>query len=232
VAFFSVHERVPQGAYLRGDTLVLAQQGREVDICNRRDLLLRGTHNVCNVLAACAVAAVMGVQADLMAKVARTFAGVEHRLELVGEIDGVRYFNDSIATSPERAIAALASFDEPVLLLAGGRDKHLPWETWAHLVQRKATMVITFGEAATLVEHALRQLEGATPPVRSAGSLERAVELAHDAARPGQVVLFSPGGTSFDAYRDYVDRGEAFKTMVGRLRDAHEHSPDEGRNDR
>jgi UDP-N-acetylmuramoylalanine--D-glutamate ligase len=219
VAFFSLSEPVPQGAYLKGDTLALVRDGTggEVAVCSRNDLLLRGVHNVANVLAACALVGSLDVPAEAIAEVARTFAGVEHRLELACERQGVSYYNDSIATSPERAIAALNSFVEPIVLLAGGRDKHLPWDAWVAAVQRKVVHVITFGEAAPLIERALGQLDrrrGQAPPIHRAENLEHAVQLAQQLAQPGEVVLFSPGGTSFDAFHDYAERGETFKRLV------------------
>jgi len=223
VAFFSLRERVAQGAYLNGDVLVLVQGGHETEICRKIDLKLRGMHNVANVLAACAAVAALGVPAVAVARVARTFTGVEHRLELVRELDGVRYFNDSIATTPERAMAALNSFSEPVVLLAGGRDKHLPWDNWAECVKRQVVHVITFGEAAPLIARVLSALDshrGQVPPIHPAQNLDRAVRLARQLARPGQVVLLSPGGTSFDAFRDYVERGDVFKRLVHSLSDS------------
>jgi UDP-N-acetylmuramoylalanine--D-glutamate ligase len=224
VAFFSLSERVSLGAYLKGDTLALVRGGTgdEIALCNRNDLLLRGVHNVANVLAACALVARLDVPAEAIAEAVRTFAGVEHRLELVCEWQGVSYYNDSIATSPERAIAALNSFVEPIVLLAGGRDKHLPWDAWVAAVQRKVVHVITFGEAAPLIERALGQLDrrrGQAPPIHRAANLGHAVQLAQQLAQPGQVVLFSPGGTSFDAFHDYVERGETFKRLVRGLGD-------------
>jgi UDP-N-acetylmuramoylalanine--D-glutamate ligase len=224
VAFFSLSERVSQGAYLKADTLALVTSGSEGDvpICSRNDLLLRGMHNVANVLAACALVAPLQVPVAAMAEVARTFGGVEHRLELVREWRGVSYYNDSIATSPERAVAALNSFAEPIVLLTGGRDKHLPWDTWVATVQRKVVHIITFGEAAPLIERALGQLDsrqGQAPPTHRADNLAHAVELAQHFAQPGQVVLFSPGGTSFDAFQDYAERGETFKRLVHALGD-------------
>jgi UDP-N-acetylmuramoylalanine--D-glutamate ligase len=236
VVFFSLSERVSQGAYLKGNTLMLVHGGTggeagtspggsETPVCGRDELLLRGVHNVANVLAACALVALLDVPAEAMAVVARTFAGVEHRLELVCEWQGVSYYNDSIATSPERAIAALNSFAEPIVLLAGGRDKHLPWDAWVAAVQRKVVHVITFGEAAPLIERALGQGDvrgGQVPPTHRAEDLGRAVQLAHQLAQPGQVVLFSPGGTSFDAFHDYAERGQTFKRLVRSLRDCPE----------
>ena len=221
VAYFSLCDVVPAGAYLRGEDLILVQEGKTEKVCRRAELMLRGKHNVANILAACAMASELGLPIEAMASVARTFAGVPHRLELVGDLGGVRYYNDSIATSPERAMAALESFSEPIILLAGGRDKHLPWEAWASLVQRKVVLVITFGDAAGLIEEALKRLGKASPPVQRAGSLAQAVEMAHAAAAAGQVVLLSPGGTSFDAFHDYVERGEVFRALVSSLRTDH-----------
>lgn len=220
VAFFSLREPVPAGSYLRGKELVVIRAGKPEAICTRDELLLRGKHNIANILAACAMASELGVTTQAMAAVARSFGGVPHRLELVRELGGVRWYNDSIATSPERAMAALESFDEPIILLAGGRDKHLPWEAWASLVQRKAKLVITFGEASSLIEDALLRVANPRPPVERAGTMARAVELAHSAATSGQVVLLSPGGTSFDAFHDYEERGNVFRELVSQLRPA------------
>jgi len=216
-SFFSLNETVPRGALLRGNTLVLHSEARTKDICPIGDVRLRGMHNVSNALAASALADVLGVRPEIMADVVRTFSGVEHRLEPVCEVDGAWYYNDSIATSPERAMAALRSFQEPVVLLAGGRDKHLPWHEWAELVSRKAVRVITFGEAAVLIERVVEQLGPKAPPLHHADSVEEAVDLAYQLVGPGQVVLFSPGGTSFDGFRDYEERGREFKRLVQAL---------------
>jgi len=114
-------------------------------------------------------------------------------------------------------MAAVKSFDEPIVLLAGGRDKHLPWEDWANLVSRKVAQVVAFGEAGALVERVLGPAGGRAPPIQRVDSLAQAVELAAMVARPGQVVLLSPGGTSFDTFRDYAERGETFKRLVRSL---------------
>jgi UDP-N-acetylmuramoylalanine--D-glutamate ligase len=169
---------------------------------------------VANVLASCALASLVGVHQRHMREAIQAFAGVEHRLEPVRQMRGVWYYNDSIATSPERAIAALRSFSEPIVLIAGGRDKHLPWKEWAELVSRKAVHVVAFGEAAQIIEGALHRLGKRTPPLHRAGNLAEAVEMAQALAQPGQVVLFSPGGTSFDSFRDYAERGQVFKRLV------------------
>ncbi len=214
VAFFSIREPVARGAYLKNDLVVVRRVDGEAAVCSVGDIKLRGMHNVANVLAACATSNVVGVEPHEMAKVATAFAGVEHRLELVRELRGASYYNDSIATSPERAIAALKAFSQPIVLLAGGRDKHLPWDDWAELVRGKVSHVILFGEAAGQIERALQMHGLGRTHLHRAGTLERAVTLAEQVAQPGDVVLFSPGGTSFDAFRDYAERGQIFRQLV------------------
>jgi len=141
----------------------------------------------------------------------------------VRERDGVRWYNDSIATAPERVAAALKAFDEPIVLLAGGRDKHLPWKEMADLTLRKVRHLVLFGEAADLIDGEIELArERATDPapvleVHRCEALEDAVEAAAAVARPGQVVLLSPGGTSFDAYRDFEARGQHFCELVRAL---------------
>jgi len=188
-------------------------------VCRADEVKLIGRHNLANLLAACAVAGTAGAPVEAMRQVATTFGGVEHRLELVRERSGVRWYNDSIATTPERATAALRAFEAPVVLLAGGRDKHLPWQEFAALAQHKVRHLILFGEAAGLIAQAMRA-EGGTEQgckIHQGGTLEGAVSLAAQLAQPGDVVLLSPGGTSFDAYRDFVARGEHFRKLVKAL---------------
>jgi UDP-N-acetylmuramoylalanine--D-glutamate ligase len=189
-------------------------------ICDARELRLRGRHNVANVLAACATVATLDVPVAAMHAVATTFAGVAHRLELVAERNNVRYYNDSIATSPERAIAAIESFTEPIVLLLGGRDKDLPWEELAELVCRRVDHVVLFGEAAVKIRQALTAAGAgsgaATRPysLQTAAALREAVSMAHKVAQAGDVVLLSPGGTSFDEFKDFEERGKSFRTWV------------------
>ncbi|MCG2767115.1 MAG: UDP-N-acetylmuramoyl-L-alanine--D-glutamate ligase, partial [Anaerolineae bacterium] len=169
----------------------------------------------------CAIAGVAGAPVEAMRAVATTMVGIEHRLEFVREHQGVRYYNDSIATSPERAMAALRAFDEPVVLLAGGRDKHLPWDAWADLALEKARHLVVFGEVQPIVERAIAtaQLKGQRDLreslwMRSVETLGEAVAFAASLARPGEVVLLSPGGTSFDEFKDFAERGDRFRMLV------------------
>jgi UDP-N-acetylmuramoylalanine--D-glutamate ligase len=234
VLWFSLQQAVEEGAFVHENELVLRLAGRETVLCKVDELELRGRHNLANVLAASTLVAAVSVARqegagpgdpalEAMRRAATTFGGVKHRLELVRERDGVRWYNDSSATTPERTVAALRSFDAPIVLLAGGRDKYLPWDEMAELTWRRVRHLVLFGEAADLVEGAMH---GALPGegevtretcIHQAGSLSRAVELADGLARPGDVVLLSPGGTSFDAYRDFPARGEHFRQLVQAL---------------
>ena len=229
VIWFSLEQQVDEGAFLRGDDVALRLAGREKVLCRAAELRMLGRHNLANLLAACAV--VLGSMAalqdsaeldslpiDALHRVATSFEGVEHRLELVRVRHEVRWFNDSIATTPERAVAALRAFDAPVVLLAGGRDKHLPWEEMAALTWRKVRHLVLFGECAPLIDRAMARTKNGSVPqqtmIHHAGTLTQAVSLAAELARPGDVVLLSPGGTSFDAYQDFVERGEHFRALV------------------
>ena len=221
---FSLKEEVEQGTFLRDGEIILRLGDTEQRICSADEIKLLGRHNLENVLAACTIAAVAGASRQAMADVTTTFEGVEHRLELVREMGGVRYYNDSIATSPQRTVAALRSFDQPIVLLAGGRDKHLPWDEMARLTLQKARRLVLFGEAAPIIEKAIRvssfefrvsrDLEEL---VHRCQTLDEAVEVAAREAQPGDVVLLSPGGTSFDAFSDFAERGERFRELVKAL---------------
>jgi UDP-N-acetylmuramoylalanine--D-glutamate ligase len=146
---------------------------------------------------------------------------VEHRLEIVRQRHGISWVNDSIATAPERTVAAMQSFSEPIVLLAGGRDKHLPWEECAVVIHQRARQVILFGEAAGLIYAALRKYaEGhgvSLVPVLRCADLPQAVAAASSVAQQGDVVLLAPGGTSFDAYVDFAARGQHFRELVEQL---------------
>jgi UDP-N-acetylmuramoylalanine--D-glutamate ligase len=228
LALFSVQEeprdgsRVESGAFLRDEIVTLRLDGQEQQICRTAEIKLLGRHNVSNVLAACVLAGAAGVSAEVMREVATSFAGVGHRLELVRTLRGVHYYDDSIATAPERTVAALRSFEAPVVLLAGGRDKALPWEEMARVTLKQARHVVAFGEAAGLVERVIKEewhtgAEARLEGITRVETLEQAVTAAARVARSGDVVLLAPGGTSFDAFRDFVERGERFQALVRAL---------------
>jgi len=204
------------GSWLEDGRIMLRRQDKIAAVLSTEDNRLRGRHNLANVLAAVTIASAAGTAPAAMKAATRAFGGVPHRLEEVARIDDVLWINDSIATAPERALAALRSFDAPIILLAGGRDKHLPWETWAQEAQQRARLVIAFGEAAPIIERALRSNPADAPWQKplAVADLPAAVQLAHKLARPGDIVLLSPGGTSFDAYSDFAARGQHFRDLV------------------
>jgi UDP-N-acetylmuramoylalanine--D-glutamate ligase len=223
---FGLEEPAGEGCWLVRDaragfphpTLVLRMDGREQPVLPAQVVRLRGRHNLLNVAAACAIGAAAGAEPSAMAAVASSFAGVAHRLELVRERDGVRWYNDSIATAPERAAAALRSFDEPIVLLAGGRDKKLPWGDFARLARQRVRVLILFGEAAGLIHEAVAAEPGDDDlRIVRCADLAEAVTAAAHTTQPGDVVLLSPGGTSFDAYKDFAARGEHFRALVNGL---------------
>jgi UDP-N-acetylmuramoylalanine--D-glutamate ligase len=218
LAWFSLDDMVTDGAFMAGARLVLtglsSADEKPQAFADRSDIRLRGDHNVLNVLAACALTGAAGVKASIMREAIRAFRGVPHRLELVRELDGVTYVNDSIATAPERVLAALKSFDEPLVLLLGGKDKKLPWEDMLALASQKARHIVVFGDAAPMILDVARR-QGADPArMTHASGLEEAVGYARAFAQPGDVVLLSPGGTSYDAYVDFAARGEHFRQIV------------------
>lgn len=182
-------------------------------------LKLSGRHNLANAMAACAVGAALGFDPHAMRQGIESVTGVPHRLELVREKDGVRWYNDSIATAPERVMAAMQAIGNPLVLLLGGRDKDLPWDDLAKLLHTVEPKVILFGEAAELIQNELLAYENGEPPYRvwKVKTLSEAVRLAGDSAASGESVLLSPGGTSFDAYKDFEARGEHFRQLVEEL---------------
>ncbi len=214
---FSQRQEVRDGAFLRDARLIVRDAAGEQIICTTDEVLLRGQHNLLNILAAGTIADSVGIPVEAMAEVARTFRGVEHRLEWVREQNGVNWYDDSIATAPERLVAALEAFDEPILLLAGGRDKMLPWADAAACIHRRVRVAVLFGESAELISRHLGEPAGKLERIVHVDTLERAVHAAATLAKPGEVILLSPGGTSFDAYADFVERGDHFKDLVRSL---------------
>jgi UDP-N-acetylmuramoylalanine--D-glutamate ligase len=234
VLFFSMSGDTPgDGAFIRvGGTfampaaadeerIIWRRHGQEADVLGVREVPLRGRHNVENVLAATAVAGACGIPMSVVAAAVRDFHGVPHRLEEVATANGVTYVNDSIATAPERTLAGLRAFAEPVVLLLGGRDKNLPLDELAAEAARRCRAVLCFGEAGDLFAAAVHGGAGeAGPWVERLATLDEAVRRAADVARPGDVVLLAPAGTSFDAYANFERRGEHFRQLVNDLADA------------
>ena len=250
------------GCYLVDEMITVREHDMHDTVSPTSEVRLPGDHNVLNVLAACALAGAVGVEVAAMRSAIREFTGMPHRLELVRKRHGVLWINDSIATAPERTVAAINSFNDPIVLLLGGRDKQLPWDELATLINRRVKCVILFGEAAGLIENNLvalhddpeyspadvtgslpaqsrtpsldkgpgvkSNLEGSTvgetatpgpypPNILRAAGLNEAVQLAAEVTREGDLVLLSPGCTSFDEFMDFSVRGDRFRELVGGL---------------
>ena len=206
------------GSFLSDGILSLYERGKEIPLLRRDQIQLLGEHNVMNVLAAFTIGYAAGLPLDAMRKTAEAFRGVAHRLEFIREWDGAKWYNDSIATTPERTMAAIRSFTEPIVLLLGGRDKNLPWEELAALVHERVERVVIFGEAAEKIAAGLEQAHGPLQKtVERCKDLEEAVQAAVRLTEPGEVVLLSPGCTSFDQFRDFEERGKAFRKWVSDL---------------
>ncbi|NPA27019.1 MAG: UDP-N-acetylmuramoyl-L-alanine--D-glutamate ligase, partial [Chloroflexi bacterium] len=197
-----------------------ARAGQEdVPLLEEAHVQLRGRHNRLNVAAALAAAYVLGLTREHMRAGVEGFTGVPHRLELVRVHRGVAWYNDSIATSPARVLAALEAFpEEPIVLLAGGRDKHLPWDELARAIRQRVHALIVFGEAADLIRGAVEAAPGPGPKhLLHVPDLQQAVAQAARLAPPGSVVLLSPGCASFDQFRNFEERGEKFRQWVRAL---------------
>lgn len=207
------------GTYLQDGHLMLQTAENQSEIMPQTMISLRGMHNVVNVLAACAIAAAAGLDNDAMRAGVVGFGGVAHRLELVRELNGISWYNCSISTAPERTMADLHAFTEPIVLLLGGRDKHLPWEDLSRFIHSRVDHVVVFGEAAPLIQSALGQIHPGDrlSSITITGAFKDALKEASAAAQPGDVVLLSPGCTSYDEFRDFEARGQFFREWVNQL---------------
>ena len=221
VWFTRLHE-TDKGAFLResDDTLCYAENGVVTPILPRAEVKLRGLHNVENLLAA--IAAVWGrVPVEAMRQVGSTFTGVEHRIEPVRTLDGVTYYNDSIASSPTRTIAGLCSFNQKIILIAGGYDKKIPYEPLAPEILAHVKTLVLMGATGPRIEAAVRACPGfdeSALTILHADSMQHAVELARGAAQPGDVVSLSPASASFDLYPNFEVRGRDYKNIVNNLK--------------
>jgi UDP-N-acetylmuramoylalanine--D-glutamate ligase len=207
------------GSYIENNHILYLQDGKVTELLSINEIELKGEHNLMNVLAACAIAFEAGLPLESIRKGINGFKGVPHRLELVREIRGVCWYNDSIATAPERTSAAIHSFTEPIVLMLGGRDKDLPWNDLAELIHQRVEHVVVFGELGEKVIPLLGDVKPGQKPatLTRCQTLQVAVEKANEVAKSGDVVLFSPGGTSFDAFKDFEERGEIYKSWVNQL---------------
>ncbi len=213
VFWFSRQQQVAQGACVHGDEIVVAHHGKEDRVMKVAEIPLAGSHNLENVLAAVITARLAGVDVATIAKAVKSFPGVEHRLEFVAEIGGVRYYNDSKATNLDATLKALDAFPGRILIVLGGKDKGSDYTVLQKPLREKAILALLIGAAADKIE---KQIAGSVA-IERAGTLERAVEEAWLTARPGDVVVLAPACASFVQFENYEHRGRVFKQLVGEL---------------
>ncbi len=217
VVLFSTAKELDKGLFLRGRDLVCRANGKEKILTTRDEMNLRGTHNVQNVLAALAAGLACGASTDSMRSTIKNFKAVEHRLEFAREIGGVKFFNDSKATSVDatlKALEALAEEDGEIVLILGGLGKNAPYQPLADLIKRKVRALVTIGADAENIED---QLKNYAEIIR-ADSMKDAVEKSMNAAEKGDSVLLAPACASFDMFKSFEERGTVFKAEVGKLK--------------
>lgn len=219
VTMFSRRRPLDRGVYVKNNAIWISGEDGSREVLPLPGILLPGEHNVENYMAA--IGAVDGLVSDETIRAfARTFGGVEHRIELVRTLDGVRYYNDSIASSPSRTIAGLRSFKEKVILIAGGYDKHIPFDVLGPEIIEHVKLLILTGDTAGKICEAVERspgYDGANPPIQRFDDFTQAVLAAHTVAQSGDVVLMSPACASFDRFKNFMERGNAFKQIVREL---------------
>ncbi len=221
LAKFSRRSVVSNGAYLKENKIVYSDYGKEIDIIDIKDIFIPGMHNVENYMAA--ISAVWGiVDVDTIVSVAKNFKGVEHRAEFVREFKGVKYYNDSIASSPTRtASGTLSLYDEKIILIAGGYDKNLDYDELGKIICKKVKTLILMGNTADKIEKSTRKAENYSennPAIIRVSDMEDAVAKAEECAVPGDRVSLSPASASFDLYKNFMERGIHFKNIVNSLK--------------
>ncbi len=216
VRYFTRHAETENGVFLRGDEIIRRKNGKESVVMTVQDIKLPGIHNVENYMAA--IAAVEGlVEDETIRQFARTFGGVEHRIELVRTLRGVRYYNDSIASSPSRTIAGLRSFKEKVILIAGGYDKNIPFDVLGPEVVEHVKLLILCGTTAEKIRDAVvnaPEYQPGKPEILMVSPFQKAVETARDRAEEGDVVTLSPACAAFDQFKNFMERGKTYKAIV------------------
>jgi len=207
------------GTYVENGQIMLQIGKERMKMLPIEWIPLRGQHNLQNVLAACAVAAGATIALPAIQTAIEEFEGIAHRLQLVANRNDVQWIDDSIATTPERALAALKSFDEPIVLLLGGRDKNLPWEDLLTFASQRTKHIILFGEVSKMIAEMLKQTQKHAhyQSLTQADTLQNAVKIAAEKAEAGDVVLLSPGGTSYDAFVDFEERGNCYAKWINEL---------------
>lgn len=216
VVYFSSREKLDNGIIVDDGIIKIAEDGLRRHILNTRNIYLKGIHNYENICAAIgATKSVLEIEKHI--KPISQFKGVEHRLEYVRKINDIKWYNDSIGTSPTRTIAGLNSFSEKIVLIAGGYDKHLDYEPLAKPIVEKVSALILLGQTANKIENVVKselKSQNKNMPIYKVNSLEEATNMAKQVVKLGEIVLFSPASASFDMFKDFVQRGNKFKKIV------------------
>ncbi len=219
VIYFSSKQKLEDGYIVDEGVIKECQDKVRKHILDTKTVNLRGTHNFENIATAIAATRTL-VDIDVAIKSVQEFLPVEHRLELIREIDNVKWYNDSVSSSPTRTIAGLKSFDEEIVLIAGGYDKNLDYTPLAKPIVEKVKNLILIGQTSGKIFECVKQElenQGKELPIYMCDNLEKTVEIAKKVAKEGQVVLFSPASASFDMFKNFADRGEKFKKIVNSL---------------
>lgn len=216
VIYFSSKEKIENGIIVDDKIIKRSEDGLRRHILNTKNMILRGMHNFENACAAIGATENI-IEIENQIKPICEFRGVEHRLEFIRKIDGIKWYNDSIGTSPTRTIAGLNSFDEKIVLIAGGYDKHLDYTSIAKPIVDNVSALILIGQTADKIENAVRdelKEQRKTMNIYKVNTLEETTEVARKVAKLGEIVLFSPASASFDMFKDFMERGNKFKKIV------------------
>ncbi len=221
VRYFSHTQQLLSGAYVKDGAIFFANNGDIREIIKTEKILLPGLHNLDNYLAAIAATAHMADNRAIE-KVASLFKGVEHRIEHIRELNGINFYNDSIATSPTRTIASISSFNQKVILIAGGYDKKISYDGMGKVIAEKVKVLVLVGQTASLIEKSLEDEEKKSGkllniPVYKCDTLEDAVKKAYISAGNGDIIILSPASASFDMFKNFEERGKKFKEIVNSL---------------
>lgn len=216
VVLFSQEAVLKQGVWIEDKLIVANLSGEKITICPIEEIRIKGKHNLENTLAAVTAALLCGVSPQSIASTLKTFPGVEHRLESVAVIKGVEYINDSKGTNPDSTLKALSSYDRPLVLIAGGKDKGTDFASLAKAVSQRVKHLVLIGQAADKIQSAVHEV--GFQNIHRAGSMEEAVEISANLAESGDIVLLSPACASFDMFNNFEERGLVFKAAVRNLR--------------
>jgi UDP-N-acetylmuramoylalanine--D-glutamate ligase len=216
ILYFSRKEKIEQGVYLdENNNIVISIDGKQITVLNRNELSLPGDHNLENAMAAILMTYVVGVDLEVIKQVLTTFKGVEHRLEFVTNKNGIMFVNDSKGTNPDSTIKAIGSYERPIILIAGGMDKHSDFTDMMKCATKNVKELVLLGETADKIEASARK-EG-LENITKVKNMEEAVKKAYELAEDGDVVLLSPGCASWDMYPNFEARGLDFKENIYKL---------------